>query len=303
MNLFPQTQALEKFDFSNLHKAVLRILQTDLVVLLQNRTFSVEINHQDTWGRTPLHWAAKLGDAKAVEALIHAGAEVNIQDRTASTPTHYAASARHHRALELLLMAGANVRARNWRGHEPIHNAVARSPSHVKALLTANATLYPGSDNIFCLIKTPEVAHLLVSEGCDMELDDAEGNTALFFHIQFPYYRSVLGWLLAAGVNASHINKAGSTMLHWTARWGDTSLVNFLCNANLRSVDVNALDNKGRTAMQVLEERSDSPIGLLEAFTRLIACIQANQLGFDDVGDEFFDAAEKQEDLAESCKN
>ena len=306
MILFPQIEAMEKFDFSNLHKAVLRILQTNLVALLQNKSNRAEINHQDTWGRTPLHWAAKLGDAKAVEALIYAGAKVNVQDRSKSTPTHYAAGARHPRALELLLMAKGDVRARNWYGQEPIHSAVARSTSHVKALLTANATLSPTTgSNLLCLTKDPEVAQFLVSEGFDKELADSEGNTALFHGLKFSSYRSRLKWLLAAGANVSHVNNAGSTFLHWTARWGDEKLMNIINNSNInpRNISVDALDNKGRTAMQVLEERTDQPVGLREAFAMLVASIQAKQTEIEDVETEFFDAVENQVDLTANIEN
>lgn len=90
----------------------------------------------------------------------------------------------------------------------------------------------------FALTKKSGVAHLLMCECDDMEMADAEGVAALFFHIQLPYYKSVLQWLLAVGVNVDHVNKAGSPIRHWTVRWCDESLVNLLCGANLRNVHV-----------------------------------------------------------------
>ncbi|KAI9893379.1 MAG: hypothetical protein M1814_006675 [Vezdaea aestivalis] len=289
ISLFPPTQAMENFDFSELHEAVVGIIPIDLSLLLQKSVFRSKIGHEDTWGRTPLHWAAKRGDAKAVEALIHAGADVNVKDRTASTPVHYAAAASHPRALELLLIAKADAQAKNWLMEEPMHYAVQRSINHIKALLIAKASL---ANNLVFLAKAPEVAHFLISHGLNMELTDSQGNTALFRCFLSPNHQVALKMLLDIGVNVSHINKAGYTLLHWAARWGCKNHMDTLNNSHIRNIDVNALENRGRTAIQIFEERIDRPAGLQESFTNLISSIQANQLEDEDLSEEFFDAIE-----------
>lgn len=45
----------------------------------------VQVNCRDSDGRTPLHWAARLGESKAVKELLAAGADVTMQDNEGRT--------------------------------------------------------------------------------------------------------------------------------------------------------------------------------------------------------------------------
>lgn len=291
-DLFPETQSMEKFDFSDLHKAVLGIMPTNPATLLAKLSQKSQINHRDAWDRTPLHWAAKASDFEAVASLINAGANVNVSDCMGTTPAHLAARARHPRGLELLLIAKANARARNRRGEEPIHYATHQSIAHVKALMTAGVSLCPLYDGILhwaVTAKKADVARFLIEQGLDRECVNEDGNTPLF-HAVFFCAHECLDMLLASGVNTRHINKCGSTVLHWAARSGDVRVLEILSRWKVNYGDVGVRDGKGRSTVQVLQDRIHQPLGIQTAMAGLLMSME--DAAEEDSDDQFFFDAE-----------
>lgn len=51
-----------------------------------------DVNVEDNSGSTPLHWAAKIGNAESVQELLHAGVDPNIVDNQGTTAMQVAAS-------------------------------------------------------------------------------------------------------------------------------------------------------------------------------------------------------------------
>ena len=78
--IFPEYRSIDSFDFSRVHKVVLNIYPLSLERVLLKETWRSQKNFSDSWGRTPLHWAARRGDVAAVEALIYAGVNIDAQD-------------------------------------------------------------------------------------------------------------------------------------------------------------------------------------------------------------------------------
>ena len=67
-------------------------------------------------GWTPLHYAAREGQAQVVEVLIARGAEIDARDNQGMTPLHWAAERGQHELAGLLIDAGANMTARDSEG-------------------------------------------------------------------------------------------------------------------------------------------------------------------------------------------
>ena len=79
-----------------------------------------DVNARDKDGNTPLHYAAKYGNAKVVNALIAAGAHVDARDHQGNTPLAVAVDGRRVEAIQPLTAAGADVNTRNNEGETPL---------------------------------------------------------------------------------------------------------------------------------------------------------------------------------------
>ena len=75
----------------------------------------------DTWGRTPLHYAARFGRKEIAELLLAEGADVSAKnDYLGWTPLHTAAYTGHRAIAELLIAKGAVVNAKDDHDETPL---------------------------------------------------------------------------------------------------------------------------------------------------------------------------------------
>ena len=80
--------------------------RTDVAkVLIEN---GANVNEEDMFCDTPLHWAAFTGARKITRILIAAGADVNAKDEYGWTPLHMAALHGQGRIVRMLLASGAD---------------------------------------------------------------------------------------------------------------------------------------------------------------------------------------------------
>ncbi|MDO4629792.1 MAG: ankyrin repeat domain-containing protein [Planctomycetia bacterium] len=78
------------------------------------------VNETDSFfGETPLHRAAKVGDAAMIQLLLDHGADVSVQTQYGDTPLHFAITGRNPEVIQLLLTYGANPRAEDIFGRTP----------------------------------------------------------------------------------------------------------------------------------------------------------------------------------------
>lgn len=99
------------------------------------------INQQTSLGMTPLHLAAYLGDSKAVQSLIEAGATIDLADRAGATALHRAAQGGDKTCVRALIKAGANVHATDVEQNTPLHYA-----AEYNAIAAAKVLLENGAD-------------------------------------------------------------------------------------------------------------------------------------------------------------
>lgn len=105
------------------------------------------VNSIDVIGLTPLHYAARFGNASAASLLIGRGALVSARDAKGNTPLHLAAEAPESVAAEVALVlihASAPVNAVNLLNVTPLHAAVlADEPQErlVRLLVKSGASL------------------------------------------------------------------------------------------------------------------------------------------------------------------
>lgn len=77
------------------------------------------VTRTDTWGCSPLHFAAAGGSAAIATQLLKLGADIDVRDASEETPLHFAARAGHGPICDLLLEAGANIDAVNVQDMTP----------------------------------------------------------------------------------------------------------------------------------------------------------------------------------------
>ena len=95
-------------------------------------------------GASRLHFAGAIGDTRAIESRLAAGADVNVRNSNGNTPLHVAvmsdlSGVRVH-AIEALVVAGASVGVRNRAGDTPLDLACKnKSKAALIAVLEAAA--------------------------------------------------------------------------------------------------------------------------------------------------------------------
>eukprot|EP00752_Nemacystus_decipiens_P007693 g6876.t1 len=107
-----------KEGYSILHLAAMRD-QEAMVKLLLRKGADPDV-HDNGEGLTPLMWAAQLGYAGVVTALLEEGADMEEEDREDLTALHWAARLGQERVVLVLLEHGADVEAIDYDGNTPL---------------------------------------------------------------------------------------------------------------------------------------------------------------------------------------
>eukprot|EP00903_Cladosiphon_okamuranus_P017407 g16031.t1 len=107
-----------KEGYSILHLAAMRNQEAMVELLLTNGA-NPDV-HDNGEGLTPLMWAAQLGHAGVVTALLDGGADMEQEDREDLTALHWAARLGKERVVLVLLERGADVEAVDYDGNTPL---------------------------------------------------------------------------------------------------------------------------------------------------------------------------------------
>ncbi|KAM3518176.1 hypothetical protein MY4038_010161 [Beauveria bassiana] len=281
MNIFNDSDYLTSREFTPLHKMVLGLVRGSLSDELSISTKG--INAVDANGRTSLSWAAARGDHKVSQALLHAGADPRIPDHEGISPLLYAIKRSDVAGTRLLISHGADVTKREVYGGTALHAACV------------------DYDN-------PELIELLVSANVDVNAMDFDGDTALHytawgsFHKSTakllelnadPYVRNVAGdnvihmaiyhrspavlsVLAKHGVRMDTMTMQGHTVLHSACETPDAEILRVLAAADLRSVDLEAIDKRGKRYVDCFKDRADENDEVLrEALMSLVQHVQS----------------------------
>lgn len=173
----------------------------------------VDINAQDTQGRTAIMIATYANDVEMVKVLIAEGADVDIQDNMLNNPFLYAGAEGYMEILKLMIAAGADPTITNRYGGvalipasehgyvEVVNELLTNTKTDVNhvnnlgwtALLEA-IILNDGSE------KQQQTIRLLIEHGTDVNLADKDGVTPLE-HAREKGYKEIEEILLEAGAN------------------------------------------------------------------------------------------------------
>jgi ankyrin repeat protein len=219
------------------------------------------VNPEDSIGRTPLSYAAKVKSAPVIKALLAAHADPNAG--RVDLPISFAAHNGDLPSLGLLLTNGANPKVatavdfqvntpgQSWpQGgtFSPLFIAVAQNhPETVRELLRAGADpneLHPfGDPLIFSLLWNTNLLEVLLAGGADPNQCNHEGTPLLDAAIDNKDPAEIL---LAHGASVTVTNRDGVMPLHLAATAGKTNVIEALLN---HGADINSRDGWGSTPL------------------------------------------------------
>ena len=95
--------------------------------------YGANVNAEDHWGWSLLHYTTWEDNADTTKMLLEKGANPNTVERTeGATPLHYAAQRGKKTMSKMLLAHGANVDARDWYGKTPL--SLAKEEGHTEII-------------------------------------------------------------------------------------------------------------------------------------------------------------------------
>ena len=128
-------------------------------------TLGADLNIQDYYGWTALHYCAYYTHPDIARMLIDAGADLNIQNIIGWTALHRCVSSNHPEIARMLIDAGADLNIQDNAGWTALHMcALYNRPEIARMLIDAGAdkTIPDNSGNLpYELAKTQELKELL----------------------------------------------------------------------------------------------------------------------------------------------
>ena len=235
--------------------------------VLMNRLEVVEIllAHEAAVNRpglTPLHLAARRGEARIAQSLIAHGADVNARDDGGTTPIEEASWRGETAMVALLVDKGADVKSANpLNGVTPLHAAAVKGHIGVaKVLLAAGAKIDANDkdgatalDDALHYRQVPMV-DLLIEKGAKLETSTARalhdsvmrgqadvvallldrmgplGSTTLLHDAALKGHAQIVELLLAHKADVNARNAEGATALHDAALAGQCAVAEALLN-------------------------------------------------------------------------
>jgi ankyrin repeat protein len=208
---------------------------------------------EDSFGRTPLSWAAQRGHIAVVQQLLGRGAEADPVDTSGRTPLSWAAENGHTQVVQKLLKEGANPDLKDGNNDiTPLSHAAFHGHVAMVQLLILEGADPEAEDGDG---RTPlswaaecgqnEAVQELFENGADPESADNDGRTPLTW-AAFGGNEGVVRLLLENGVDVESKDHNGQTPLSWAARMGQEAVVQPLLE---KGADIESKDNNGKTPL------------------------------------------------------
>jgi ankyrin repeat protein len=229
---------------------------------------------KDTYGRTPLSWAAEEGH-EAVVRLLLVMDDVNSdsKDTYCQTPLSWAAGNGHEAVVRLLLAHnGVDPDSKDKYGQTPLSRAAGNGHEAVIKLLLTRAAVDPELKDYehgrTALSWAAEKGHeavvklLLAHDSVDADSKDKYGQTPLSWAALTGHEQVVKLLLAKDGVEAdSRDTEYGLTPLSWAARNGHEAVIRLLVE---NGVDPDSKDKYGQTPLsRAAENGHDAVVKLL----------------------------------------
>ena len=192
-------------------------------------------NTQDSFGNSPLHYAALTENIDAMQTLLNKGADPITKNAKNQTPLdffqqnhkltalHTAATKGDSKTIATLARIGADVDTLEPTGNTPMHYAALKgNATTIKTLIDhgayANSTNSQGLTPLHLAAQSghSDAVKALLDNGADLNVQDKNGNTPLHFAVLKQDMNAVKA-LIAHGANASIQNNNGKPAIDFSS--------------------------------------------------------------------------------------
>jgi ankyrin repeat protein len=242
----PQDRAVEYIRSGNT-EALRALLEEGSDLSFLNR-------YHSKYGKHALVTAAEEGRIEATEILLQIKVvDLEMRDNFEMSPVLYAAKEGQNEILGLLIQFGANPNIEYVKTNENgLHLATQKNNVETVQFLIEREV---PCDKQNLRLETPlsiaikyefyEIAELLLSQGCDINVRRTLGDSPLFAAV-FDNRLQTVNYILQHGGRITHRNDNGETALMVACKHSSLEVVQVLLDAG---ADINAVDNGGRSAL------------------------------------------------------
>jgi ankyrin repeat protein len=233
------------------------------------------VNARDKGWTSLMAAAGENSDPEVTAALIKAGADVNATNISGRTPLILAAGNNSNpEVIKTLIDSGADVNPKT-DGNTPLMAAAGDNPNSeaitilIKAGADVNAVNISGKTPLLLAAKNnpnPEVIKILIKAGADVNVKDIDGKTPLIMAAdnRNPNPEMITA-LIKAGGDVNERDKFGLSPLMLAAGNENstseviTAVVKTDTSNNKASVNINALDENGKTPLIEAAQKNSNP--------------------------------------------
>ena len=245
------------FRFSGLHCASFFGIEEVVAALLEMR--SCDIDEEDSFGNTPLFWAARNGNDGVVKILLEQGVHPDKSNNAFQTPLSMASYQGYEGVVKMLLeREEVNPEIPNNNGYTPLFNAAWGGHAEIVSILLARNEVNlddPNRDGDTPLHSAARNGHeeivkrLLIREEVDPVKQNNFGFKPLHYATWYGHAEIVKMLLAREEVNPDKSNNFGNAPLHNAARNGHGEIVKILLACE--EVDPDKRDNHGCTPLSI----------------------------------------------------
>lgn len=263
--LLPLFEKYDVFDHWNLRQIHLIILGWSSVDLVTYLSISIdEVDVFDSWGRTPLMWAAWRGDSESVSILLEHGADPHAASFDGNSVLIYATYGGSLECMKLILDIGADI---NSMSHSLLTPAMGGSqlgdnPAIAKVRLARGGAIEASRHQKFtplyvaALTNKVESLAFLLDCGASVNVSSWNCSTPLSMAISFSNH-PMAAELINRGADLNTAPVFTVSYLRNAAVFGDEKIIRLFIGAR-PAIDVSLMDAQGCTAEDRMEERLTS---------------------------------------------
>ncbi|KAI7906999.1 uncharacterized protein BX663DRAFT_494461 [Cokeromyces recurvatus] len=201
-----------------------------------------DINVRDIYGRTGLHYATMKGFDDCVSLLLDQHADIEARDLDGFSPLLYAISNGHTTSVQILLDAGANIEPENETDHIPFSVACFYGYTDIAlSLYYKGAKNLPNLELLYPLHLVAQKGHVelcrILSKNHEyLDKPDIYYNwTPLFWAATYGHIECVK-ILISEGCELNLIDENGKTALHYAAWEGHTRCAQLMIEAGCQVI-------------------------------------------------------------------